>query len=75
MKIVSNFVPNVLELIVLGFSVHRMKTFKLDKNKAPEEMSAKSNSTNSNRKPGIGFMIQVISRTPLTNNIPNTLFS
>lgn len=48
MKIVSNFVSNVLELIVLGFSLHRMKTFKLDKNKAPEEMSAKSNSTNSN---------------------------
>lgn len=48
MKIVSNFVSNVLELIVLGLSLHRMKTFKLDKNKAPEEMSAKSNSTNSN---------------------------
>lgn len=48
MKILSNFVRNVLELIFLGFSLHRMKTFKLDKNKAPEEISAKSNSTNSN---------------------------
>lgn len=38
MKMVSNFVPKVLELIVLGFSLHQMKTFKLDKSKAPEEM-------------------------------------